>query len=129
MFLQSFPVKFCVFALAFAKDVQRALAMNMMYRGFMTDPNTPGSEKLVLASVNEKWLKEPRARISCADFDADPALLPPQVAFAAKGWNRSIAAWMVLCAAWELGEELVKARWLFVVDQESASIFVINESI
>ncbi|CAK9091072.1 Uncharacterized protein SCF082_LOCUS42939 [Durusdinium trenchii] len=51
-------------------------------------------------------------RISSADFGAESALLPPQAAFAAKGWNRSVSALIVLCAAWELGEALLKARWL-----------------
>lgn len=96
------------------KEVQRALAMNMMYRGFISDPDHPGSEKVVLTTVNEKWIAEPRMRISCSDFEADASWLPPQVAFAAKGWNRSVSCWMVLCAAWELGSTLVKARRFFL---------------
>ena len=85
------------------------LALNMMFRGCLTDPNLPGAEKLVCTTVNDKWLKEPRMRISASDFNGDAALLPPQVAFAAKGMNRSTCALLCLLAAFELGEELTKA--------------------
>lgn len=101
MFLASVP--------RLAEDVQRAIAMNMMYRGCLTDPNVPGTEKVVMTMVGDKWLKTPRTRISSADLNCDPKLLPPQVAFAAKGWNRSCAALSVLRAAFELGNVLIQA--------------------
>lgn len=95
--------------------MQKALALNMMYRGCITDPNAPGSEKVVVASVNDKWLQEPRMHISSMEIGAEDKLLSPQAAFAVKGWNRSVAALLVLRAACELGEDLIKAGWLLHV--------------
>ncbi|CAK8996569.1 Uncharacterized protein SCF082_LOCUS4848, partial [Durusdinium trenchii] len=93
-----------------SSEVQKALALNMMYRGCITDPNAPGSEKVVVASVNDKWLQEPRMHISSMEIGAEDKLLSPQAAFAVKGWNRSVAALLILRAACELGEDFTALR-------------------
>ena len=92
------------------------LAMNILYRGFMSDPNIPGNEKVVVTSTNDKWLTSPRLRISASDLGADKALLPPQVAFAAKGWNRSVSLLLVLRACCELGDVMTKARYAICIN-------------
>ena len=92
-----------------AQETQRMLALNIMYKGFITDPDKPGSEKLVVASINDKWLKEPRMRIASMELGAGKNLLDPQSTFAVKGWNRSVAVLLVVKAACELGDELIKA--------------------
>ena len=92
------------------EDVQKMLALNMMYRGFLSDPNLPGTEKLVVATVNEKWLKEERLRICAADFGATKELLAPQVVFTAKGMNRAVSGLLCLMAAYELGSVLLEVR-------------------
>ena len=86
------------------------LAMNIVYRGFSTDPNIPGAEKLVMTSVDDRRLGSARQRISASDVEATASLLPPQVAFAAKGWNRSVGCLLALCACYELGDLMMKAR-------------------
>lgn len=76
--------------------------MVMMLRGMQSDPNQPGTEKLVITEVNDKWLTENRVRISSADVGADANLLSPQAAFAVKGWNRSVCCLSVLLAVFEM---------------------------
>ena len=83
----------------------------------MSDPNIPGNEKLVVTSTDDKWLSSPRMRISASDLGVDGALLPPQVAFAAKGWNRSVSLLLVLCACSELGDVMTKARYAISLDK------------
>ena len=92
------------------EDVQKMLALNMMHRGFLSDPNLPGTEKLVVAAVNPKWLKEERMRICAADFGATKELLAPQVTFTAKGMNRAVSGLLCLMAAYELQDVLLKVR-------------------
>ena len=74
-----------------------------MLNGLQTNPDIPGTEKLVIIGVQDKWLLEPRVFISCNDFDVEEkGLVPPQSIFCVKGWNRSICALLVLLAAFEL---------------------------
>lgn len=93
-----------------AQEVQRALCMQIMWKGFTTDPDLPGCEKLVMTDLNDKWLQQGlRIRISSADIEADASLIPPQAIFACKGWNRSCCCLLVLKACEELGDVLLKA--------------------
>ena len=70
----------------------------MMLNGLQSNPNLPGVEKFVLADVNEKWLQSKSMRISSGEVGADQGLVPPQSLFAAKGWNRSVCAMLVMVA-------------------------------
>ncbi|CAK9110877.1 FO synthase subunit 1, partial [Durusdinium trenchii] len=91
-------------------EVLKALALNMMFRGCVSDPNEPGCEKFVVATINDdKWLRDPRAHISSLEIGAERDLLNPNSVFAVKGWNRSLAALLCLRAACELGDDLIKA--------------------
>lgn len=83
--------------------------MQIMWKGFQTDPDLPGVEKLVVTDLNDKWLKDSRMRVSSAEIEADASLVPPQAVFAVKGWNRSCCALLVLKACEELGDVLLKA--------------------
>lgn len=85
------------------------LCMQIMWKGFQTDPDLPGCEKLVMTDLNDKWLRGSRMRVSSADIEADASLIPPQAIFACKGWNRSCCCLLVLKACEELGEVLTKA--------------------
>ena len=85
------------------------LAMNIMARGFVSDPNQPGAEKVVVSMCNAKWLTEAPMRVSSVEIGADPLLLPPQAAFAAKGWNRSVGLLLALLSCFELGDTILKA--------------------
>ncbi|CAL1137009.1 unnamed protein product [Cladocopium goreaui] len=89
-------------------EVQRTLALLMMLNGLQSNPNLPGVEKFVLADVNEKWLQSKSMRISSGEVGADQGLVPPQSLFAAKGWNRSVCAMLVMVATYELGDALLK---------------------
>lgn len=92
------------------QEVLKALALNMMFRGCVSDPNEPGCEKFVVATINDdKWLRDPRAHISSLEIGAERDLLNPNSVFAVKGWNRSLAALLCLRAACELGDDLIKA--------------------
>ena len=80
----------------------------MMLNGLQSNPNLPGVEKFVLADVNEKWLQSKSMRISSGEVGADQGLVPPQSLFAAKGWNRSVCAMLVMVDTYELGDALLK---------------------
>ena len=69
--------------------------------GFTTDTDLPGGEKLVLASVEDKWLTSKRVIVASAECGADSSLLPPQHVFTVKGFNRSVSALLVLLACSE----------------------------
>ncbi|CAK9013615.1 Uncharacterized protein SCF082_LOCUS12009 [Durusdinium trenchii] len=85
-----------------ADEVQRLLSQLMMLNGLATHPDLPGTEKLVVTTVDEKWLKSPRVFVSPKDFDAPKGLLPPETCFMVKGWNRGVCALLCMMAVWEL---------------------------
>ena len=91
------------------EEVQRLLSQLMMLNGLATHPDLPGTEKLVVTTVDEKWLKSPRVFVSPKDFDAPKGLLPPETCFMVKGWNRGVCALLCMMAVWEL-ETLREAR-------------------
>ena len=93
------------------QDVQRLLSQLIMLNGLQSNPDVPGTEKLVITEVGEKWLTERRLWISSSELDLEikEKLLPPQSIFMVKGWNRSMCALLVLLAASEM-PPLLEAR-------------------
>ena len=73
-----------------------------MLQGLSTDPNTPGVEKLVVTSVNDQWLQEPRVYLSTSDLGVEGNLMPPESIFMVKGWNRGVCAILCMLAAFEM---------------------------
>ena len=93
------------------QDVQRLLAQLIMLNGLQSNPDIPGTEKMVITSVDEKWLTERRLWISSSELELETKekLIPPQSVFLVKGWNRSMCALLVLLAAFEM-VPLLEAR-------------------
>lgn len=82
-----------------AQEVQRLLAQLIAHKGFVTNPDTPGAEKLCVAAVSDAWLLSPRAKFD--PVDGDCSLLEPQCTFVVKGFNRASCALAVLRCAFE----------------------------
>ena len=51
-------------------ETARSLAQLVMWAGFCTDPDTPGTEKVVASKMNPKWCNSPLAKIVAADISA-----------------------------------------------------------
>ena len=69
----------------------------------MTDPDVPGTEKLVICSVDDKWLTRKRIMIPAGSIGENTgSLLGPQNVFTVKGFNRSTCALLVMLATFEL---------------------------
>ena len=83
-----------------AEEVLRLLSQLMAMRGLVTDPDIPGTEKIVVSRARDQWVNKINL-VMPATFDAEPSLLPPNHVFAVKGWNRSIAAHLFLLACWD----------------------------
>ena len=104
-----------------AEEVQRTLAMLIMLHGMKSDPSLVGVEKLVMTDVSDQWLKENRLRVSSSDVGADACLVPPQTAFAVKGWNRSVCALSALMCVAEMPQMLQAGFFDFVGSNISLS--------
>lgn len=106
---------------ALDQEVQKCLCQLIGLSGFLTDPNIPGTEKLVVCAVDDKWLTGHRMWMSAAELSIDSGekLLPPHTVFAVKGFNRSVCGLLVLLAAYEMpllmeaGSQRVFARELW----------------
>ncbi|CAK9105262.1 Uncharacterized protein SCF082_LOCUS49072 [Durusdinium trenchii] len=85
-------------------DVQRCLVQLIGLNGFLTNPDLPGTEKLVICTVDEKWLSVRRVWVSAAELAlaSGEKLISPQSVFTVKGFNRSVCALLVLLATMEM---------------------------
>lgn len=92
-----------------AQDVQRLLSQLIMLNGLCTNSDVPGTEKMVVTSLDDGWLKSPRNFLSVSDIGAHKGLLPPESDFMVKGWNRGVCGIICMLAAVEC-EDLRKAR-------------------
>ncbi|CAK9106282.1 FO synthase subunit 1 [Durusdinium trenchii] len=90
-------------------DVQRLLSQLIMLNGLCTNSDVPGTEKMVVTSLDDGWLKSPRNFLSVSDIGAHKGLLPPESVFMVKGWNRGVCGIICMLAAVEC-EDLRKAR-------------------
>ena len=72
---------------------------------FCTNPDRPGTEKLVVSDIHPEILTSPRVMLRCADICVDGKkhvnLLPPMSLFLVKGWSRCVAAVACLLHAYE----------------------------
>ena len=91
-------------ASVFDQDVQRCLVQLIGLNGFLTNPDLPGTEKLVICTVDEKWLSVRRVWVSAAELAlaSGEKLISPQSVFTVKGFNRSVCALLVLMATMEM---------------------------
>ncbi|CAK9111225.1 unnamed protein product [Durusdinium trenchii] len=89
-------------------DVQRLLSQLIMLNGLCTNSDVPGTEKMVVTSLDDGWLKSPRNFLSVSDIGAHKGLLPPESVFMVKGWNRGVCGIICMLAAVEC-EDLRKA--------------------
>lgn len=112
-FSQSIPSSFPAIP-SLVEDVQRTLAMLIMIQGMKSDPSLVGVEKLVMTDVSDRWLKENRLRVSSSDLEANAHLVPPQTAFAVKGWNRSVCALSALMCVAEM-PQMLQAGFLILL--------------
>lgn len=73
-----------------AEEVQKCLCQLIGVNTFLSNPDVPGGEKLVVCEVDEKWISKRRIWIAAAELDVDAqsaTLLAPQSVFCAKGFN------------------------------------------
>lgn len=70
--------------------------------GFLTNPDTPGTEKLVVCSVDDRWLTSKKLNLSCESVTGTDDFLPPQNVFLVKGFHRATCALLVMMATYEL---------------------------
>lgn len=73
-----------------------------MLKGFQSNSDVPGVEKLVITAVDDKWLTSKRFQIKPSDFHADGGFLSPQNVFTVKGFHRSCCGLLVILAAFEM---------------------------
>eukprot|EP00435_Cladocopium_sp_Y103_P053548 s2064_g17.t1 len=111
-------------------DVQKCLAQLILLNSFLSNPDNPGTEKLVICSSDERWLTSKRVWIApreIGELQAD--LLAPQSVFAVKGFNRSTCALLVMLACYELaplmeaGSILCSPRYLVGLCGPSADLY------
>ena len=74
-------------------------ANSFCWMGFC-DANLPGTEKLVIARLEDKWLSCPKHGIGATDVSS-PGLLGPESVMMVKGWNCSCCLVYILMAAHE----------------------------
>lgn len=84
-----------------AKDIVRLLSQMIALKGFQSCPDTPGTEKLVIAPIQRAWLKSPQSGLKSGDICDDGSLLSPDQVFAVKGYNRSLCFITVLVATFQ----------------------------
>ena len=99
----------------------------MMLNGMQSDPDVPGTEKLVVCQLQDQWLVEKHMFLSPNDLDLisenASGLAGPQEVFAVKGWNRSCCGLLVLLAASEL-PHLLEARFMKVTNAHYISLLM-----
>ena len=83
----------------------------MLFRRFKSDPNIPGTEKLVVARLNDAIGPRPCSIPTAEVAPATPDLLGPMSVFLVKGWSRSVCAVGVLLHAYE-DPQVLEARSL-----------------
>ena len=93
------------------KDTHSLLVQLMLANGYNTNPDIPGTEKIVVSSLRPEICLAPRFRFQCTDLDQNyGALLPVHGCFLVKGWSRTLAAYTILLAGfhnqefWKAGE-------------------------
>ncbi|CAL1141604.1 unnamed protein product [Cladocopium goreaui] len=91
---------------AFIEDTQHSLAQLILLNGFLTDPNTPGVEKIVACPMLNAWLAAPVAAVKAIDFGAASDMMDPGYVFLVKGWNRCVSMMTVLYACFDKAELL-----------------------
>lgn len=91
-----------------AQEVVRLLTQLMVLRGFESNPDLPGCEKLAVTPVQKQWLSATPMVLTSESIGVDPHLLPPQQAFMVKGWNRAVCCHIVALASFQ-SEEFRKA--------------------
>lgn len=87
------------------EEVQHQLAQVVLLNGFQTDPNRPGTEKIVGCAVQKAWLSVPPTVVKSSDF-TQLQIAGPGELFLVKGWNRSVVCLGVLMACWQCPELL-----------------------
>ena len=50
------------------QETQHSLAQLILLNGFLSNPNTPGVEKLVSCQVSAKWLNQRATKVQASDF-------------------------------------------------------------
>ena len=86
---------------------QAALGQLICLNGMLSDPNTPGTEKLTATHAQSSWLSSPVTRFVTGSKHKGirgTGLAMPQEVFMVKGWNRSASLMMVLYAAYDSSE-------------------------
>lgn len=84
-------------------ETARSLAQLVMWAGFCTDPDTPGTEKVVASKMNPKWCNSPLAKIVAADISATSVgIADPHSLCAVKGWTRMVVCHAILRCGFEL---------------------------
>ena len=91
------------------KEVQHGLAQVVLLNGFQTNPNVPGTEKVVGCTVQRPWLRCGPTHVNVADVSGAPMASLGQL-FVVKGWNRSVVCLGVLWACYTT-PELLKEGW------------------
>lgn len=71
---------------------------------FLTDPNTPGVEKLAISALRPDAGLRPQHDVTCQDLGIDQSILQPQAIVMVKGWARSVAAVTVMLCLFECEE-------------------------
>ena len=83
----------------------------MVIGGFLTNPNTPGCEKVCVCKVESSWLMAPTHGMLGADVvlaSEHSGLAGPENFFMVKGWSRAVVCLSVLamtggiCLRWDL---------------------------
>lgn len=73
-----------------------------MLHSYTTNPDIPGTEKIVVSSLRPEIGMTPRFSFDSSDMASEYAsLIPVQGVFLAKGWSRTIAAFTILLAGYE----------------------------
>ena len=114
------------------QEVQKCLAQLIGMNSFLSNPDIPGTEKLVICGSDDRWLSNQRIYLSPREIgDLHGNLLAPQSVFAVKGFNRSTCALLVILACYELvplmeaGSILCYPRYLVGQCGTSADVYCI----
>lgn len=70
--------------------------------GVTTDPDTPGTEKVVCTAMQSAWLTGNASNTTVDDLELSGCgLAHPQTIFMVKGWNRSVCTLGVLLCIYQ----------------------------
>ena len=113
------------------------LSQLIMLNGLQSNPDIPGTEKVVVTDIDPKWLSTKANFISASELEVDAKsaigkLVSPGQIFCVKGWNRSVCGLLVLLAIWEM-PNLVEA-WLsdsthFILEFAAVSAQAVPQSV